>query len=39
MSNPSTPGQMFADGEAYERLMGRWSQLVATQFLDWLEVP
>ena len=30
---------MFNDGEAYERLMGRWSKLVGEQFLDWLAVP
>lgn len=29
----------FPDGEAYERLMGRWSQLAAAQFLDWLALP
>src|SRR4051794_27633553 len=27
---------LFTDGAAYERYMGRWSQLVADQFLDWL---
>jgi SAM-dependent methyltransferase len=26
----------FDDGAAYERYMGRWSQLVAADFLDWL---
>jgi len=26
----------FNDGEAYERYMGKWSQLVGTAFLDWL---
>jgi ubiquinone/menaquinone biosynthesis C-methylase UbiE len=31
--------QQFTDGEAYERLMGRWSRLVGRQFLDWIEVP
>jgi ubiquinone/menaquinone biosynthesis C-methylase UbiE len=31
--------QVFTDGEAYERLMGRWSRLVAETFLDWLDVP
>ena len=30
---------LFDDGEAYERLMGRWSQRVAAIFLDWLNVP
>ncbi len=29
----------FTDGEAYERLMGRWSGLVGRQFLEWLAVP
>ena len=35
----SDAGQMFSDGAVYERLMGRWSRLVADQFLDWLAVP
>jgi len=26
----------FDDGAAYERFMGKWSQLVATAFLDWV---
>ncbi len=26
----------FEDGAAYEKFMGRWSQMVGTQFLDWL---
>jgi ubiquinone/menaquinone biosynthesis C-methylase UbiE len=30
---------MFDDGAAYERMMGRWSRLVAHQFLDWIAVP
>jgi ubiquinone/menaquinone biosynthesis C-methylase UbiE len=32
-------GKLFTDGEAYERLMGRWSRLVGTAFLDWLDIP
>ena len=28
--------KLFTDGEAYERLMGRWSRLVGEKFLDWL---
>jgi len=32
----SKPEKLFTDGEAYERLMGRWSRLVAKEFLDWL---
>jgi len=31
--------KLFADGEAYERMMGRWSRLVGESFLEWLEVP
>jgi len=30
---------LFTDGKAYERLMGRWSRLVAAEFLDWLDAP
>jgi SAM-dependent methyltransferase len=29
----------FDDGSAYERMMGVWSQLVGTAFLDWLAPP
>jgi ubiquinone/menaquinone biosynthesis C-methylase UbiE len=29
----------FTDGEAYERLMGRWSRMVGGPFLKWLDVP
>ena len=28
--------QIFNDGEAYERSMGRWSRRVGAQFLDWI---
>lgn len=31
--------KVFADGEAYERLMGRWSRLIGDLFLDWLGLP
>jgi SAM-dependent methyltransferase len=30
---------LFTDGVAYERLMGRWSRLVGQKFLDWLDTP
>src|SRR5258707_7535897 len=33
------PGQMFSDGKAYERMMGRWSKLAGRIFLDWLDPP
>ncbi len=35
----SEAANLFADGKAYERLMGRWSQLAGAQFLDWLDAP
>ena len=31
--------ELFTDGEAYERMMGRWSRLVGETFLDWLDLP
>jgi SAM-dependent methyltransferase len=31
--------KLFTDGEAYERLMGRWSRIAAETFLDWLDPP
>jgi ubiquinone/menaquinone biosynthesis C-methylase UbiE len=31
--------KLFTDGEAYERLMGRWSRLAGESFLDWLDAP
>ena len=31
--------KLFTDGEAYERMMGRWSRLAGETFLDWLDVP
>jgi len=29
----------FTDGSAYERLMGRWSRLAGSAFIDWLALP
>ena len=31
--------KLFTDGQAYERLMGRWSRIVGKEFLDWLDAP
>jgi ubiquinone/menaquinone biosynthesis C-methylase UbiE len=31
--------KLFTDGAAYERLMGRWSRIVAEAFLGWLSTP
>ena len=36
---PESRMNAFTDGEAYERLMGRWSRQVGAQFLDWLDLP
>ena len=30
---------VWSHGEAYERFMGRWSRLLAPQFLHWLRAP
>jgi len=35
----NAPANLFTDGKAYERLMGRWSQLAGAKFLDWLDAP
>jgi ubiquinone/menaquinone biosynthesis C-methylase UbiE len=35
----SDAGQLFPDGKAYERMMGRWSRVVGETFLDWLALP
>jgi SAM-dependent methyltransferase len=35
----SERANLFTDGEAYERLMGRWSRPTGAQFLDWLGLP
>ena len=35
----SEPTALFADGDAYERLMGRWSRVAGRVFLDWLALP
>ena len=32
-------GDWFADGEAYELYVGRWSRRVGPMFLDWLSLP
>jgi 2-polyprenyl-3-methyl-5-hydroxy-6-metoxy-1,4-benzoquinol methylase len=30
---------MWTDGASYEYYVGRWSRLVACQFLTWLDIP
>jgi SAM-dependent methyltransferase len=34
-----SPTIRFDDGAAYERYMGRWSQLAGDAFLDWIKPP
>lgn len=33
------PPDTWASGDAYERYVGRWSRIVAREFLNWLGVP
>jgi len=35
----NAPENLFTDGKAYERLMGRWSKLAGAKFIDWLDPP
>ncbi len=34
-----TATSFFNDGQAYERLMGRWSRAAGELFIDWLSLP
>jgi SAM-dependent methyltransferase len=36
---PSQRADVWAAGEAYEPYVGRWSRLVAREFIDWLALP
>ena len=36
---PAPPPDVWAAGQAYEPYMGRWSRLVARDFVDWLAFP
>jgi SAM-dependent methyltransferase len=38
MNTGAAAESVFTEGEAYERLMGRWSQLAGHSFIDWLDV-
>ena len=35
----SQSSDMFNDGQAYEKQMGRWSRMVGDQFIKWIDVP
>jgi SAM-dependent methyltransferase len=39
LESGSRPTDNWAAGEAYEPYVGRWSRLVAEEFLQWLAVP
>ena len=36
---PSTPADVWASGDAYEPYVGRWSRLVAREFLALITTP
>ena len=36
---PAPQKEVWASGAAYEPYVGRWSRLVAREFLNWLAVP
>ena len=38
-SSPVADMDVWASGDAYEPYIGRWSQLVAHEFLAWIDVP
>lgn len=38
-SMPSKPKDTWASGDKYEPFIGRWSRLVAREFLKWLAIP
>ena len=39
MLGKSSLGDNWAKGDSYEPFVGRWSRLVANEFLDWLALP
>src|SRR5690349_1436536 len=39
MDENSKPRDTWASGDAYEPYIGRWSRLVAREFLNWLDIP
>lgn len=39
MSIKDAPNDLWASGDSYEPYVGRWSRLVAREFLHWLAVP
>lgn len=39
MTDIGRPEDRWSAGEAYEPYVGRWSRLVAAEFVDWLAIP
>jgi SAM-dependent methyltransferase len=39
MPSSAPPAEVWAQGDAYEPFIGRWSRLVAAAFVEWLAVP
>ena len=39
LTGQNRPAKMFADAEAYERFMGRWSRLVAPRLVEFAGLP
>jgi len=39
MSQPIARAEVWAAGDTYEPYVGRWSRLVAREFLSWLDAP
>jgi SAM-dependent methyltransferase len=39
MGNKDAPREVWASGDFYEPYVGRWSRLVAQEFIRWLDVP
>ena len=39
MGSRNAPKDVWASGDSYEPYVGRWSRLVAREFLEWLEIP
>src|SRR5215210_5944281 len=39
MGSKDAPKDVWASGDSYEPYVGRWSRLVAQEFLAWLALP
>jgi SAM-dependent methyltransferase len=39
MGTKDAPQDVWASGDSYERYVGRWSRLVAQEFIRWLVIP